>query len=137
MSRADTESLLRRCFDAFNASDHAAILASVSEEVALDIGYGPRETGRDKLRRLLAERAGHFEDRAGDLAIMTDESGVRAAAEFTLRGRYVATAPGFAPASGQSYSVPASILVEVDDGLITRASLHVDMDGLAARLAKG
>jgi len=137
MSRTATTSLLQRCFDAFNAGDHDLLLECVADDVALDLNRGRREIGKDKLRWFLALRMRHFEDRVADIAVMTDEGGGRAAAEFTLRGRYVATAEGLPPASGQTYSAPAGMFLEIDDGLITRASVQLDLDDFVARLSRG
>lgn len=107
MNRDETEALVRRFFAAFNSADHAAVLACVSDDVAHDLNQGMREIGRDKLRWYLADRASHFDERAADIAVMCDVAGIRAAAEYTLRGTYLADVEGFPAASGQRYSVAA------------------------------
>lgn len=114
MSRSETEKLLRRFFDAVNASDSAAALACLAEDVAHD-RPGGREIGHDAFRQFLAGRMRHGGETIADIAIMTDEGGGRAAAEFTRRGR---------GAIGASYSTAAGLFFEIDDGLITRVSDH-------------
>ena len=137
MNRTTTTSLLERCFQAFNANDHAVLLTSLADDVALEVNQGAREFGRERFRWFLALRTRHFNDRVSDIVIMTDESGGRAAAEFTLRGRYVATAGDLPSAAGQSYSLAVGIFLEIDDGLITRVSAHFNMAELIAQLSRG
>lgn len=124
MPEHETQALVQRYLEALNAGDHAAMLALVGEDVAHDPFDAAREIGRDKLRWRLGLAARHFDERLADIAIMTDEGGVRAAAEFTVRGKYLATAEGLPEARGQSYALPGALVFEVDEGLITRISAY-------------
>jgi steroid delta-isomerase-like uncharacterized protein len=137
MNRATVTALLKRCFEAFNANDHAVLLTCLSDDVALDINQGAREFGKERFRWFMALRARHFKDQVSDIVIMTDESGGRAAVEFTLRGRYLVTAEPLPRASGQGYSLPVGLFLEIDDGLITRVSAHFSMAELTAQLSRG
>jgi steroid delta-isomerase-like uncharacterized protein len=137
MSRADTEDLVRRFFDALNAADHEAALALVSDDVVHDPAAGERRIGADKLRWYLADHGRRFEETVADLVVMTDGSGARAAAEYTLRGAYRATAPGLPAATGQHFSISAGSFLEVEDGLIARLTTRLDAQALAAALAHG
>lgn len=137
MSRADTEDLVRRFFDALNAADHEAALALVSDDVVHDPAAGERRIGADKLRWYLADHGRRFEETVADLVVMTDGSGARAAAEYTLRGTYRATAPGLPAATGQRFSIAAGSFLEVEDGLIARLTTRLDAQALAAALARG
>ncbi|WP_048648936.1 ketosteroid isomerase-related protein [Nitratireductor soli] len=124
MPEHETQALVKRYLEALNAGDHAAMLALVGEDVAHDPFDAAREIGRDKLRWRLGLAARHFDERLADIAIMTDEGGVRAAAEFTVRGKYLAAAEGLPEAKGQSYALPGALVFEVDEGLITRISAY-------------
>src|SRR5690606_31787842 len=88
MSRAASEELIRHFFEAFNAADVHAMLACLSEDVVLVPTQQSRLIGLETLRWHLAERERHFAERAEDLAVMCDEAGLGAAAEYTLRGTY-------------------------------------------------
>jgi steroid delta-isomerase-like uncharacterized protein len=70
----------------------------------------------------------HYDEELGDIAIMVDDSGSRAAAEFTVRGSYLATAEGLPDANGQRYSLPAGIFFEIDDGLISRVTTSYNLN---------
>lgn len=127
MSQAETRTLIERYFDAFNASDYDAMEALLHEDVAHDINQGAREIGRDAFRRFNAMMSKHYREHLRDIEIMVSQSGVRAAAEFTVDGEYIATAEGMPPATGQNYSLPAGIFFEVDDGRISRVTTYYNV----------
>jgi len=66
---------------------------------------------------------------------MVSESGVRAAAEFTVDGQYIATAEGLPSANGQHYSLPAGIFFEVDDGRISRVTTYYNLKQWIAQVS--
>ena len=127
MSRERTEALIRRYFDAFNASDDNAMLALLSEDVVHDVNQGEREIGRDRFRWFLGMMARHYREEISDLVVMASEDGTRAAAEFTVRGTYQATAPGLPEADGQRYSIPSGIFFAVEDGRIARVTTYYNL----------
>lgn len=135
MNPTETRALVERYFAAFNASDHDAMAELLHEDVAHDINQGGREIGRDAFRRFNAMMARHYDETLRDIEIMVSESGVRAAAEFTVDGRYIATAEGLPKASGQAYSLPAAIFFELDDGLITRVTTHYNLKDWIAQVS--
>lgn len=136
MTGNETRALVMRFLTAFNEGDREAMLACLGEDVVHDINQGGREIGIEKFRWFVAARARHFRESIGDIAVMTDEGGTRAAAEFTLRGIYVATTDGLPPATGQQYALAAGCFFEVDDGRISRVSEHFNRAALVEQLEK-
>ena len=122
-----TRTLVRRYLDAFNASDFEVMEAVLHEDVAHDVNQGQREIGREAFRRFNAEMARHYDETLSDIVVMVDESGARAAAEFTVRGIYRDTHGDLPAATGQSYSLPAAILFEVDEEAITRVTTYYNL----------
>lgn len=110
MSEQNSAKLVQQFIDAVNARDGAKIAGLVTDDVAHDHD-GNRDIGADALRAYFAQRASANGDELADVAIMTDQSGGRAAAEFTRRGR---------AAGGASYSDAAGWFIEIDDGRISR-----------------
>ncbi|MCT8991254.1 nuclear transport factor 2 family protein [Chelativorans sp. SCAU2101] len=138
MSEEEARNLVTRALAAFNANDHEALLACLSEDVACDVPQMRREIGRDKFRWRLAALARHFRVQAADIAVMTAPGGVRAAAEFTLRGTYQATIKGWPAANGQSVQLPAGVFLDIDDeGRISRLTLCFDPGALRRALENG
>ncbi len=127
MSANETRALIERYYAAFNAADVDGMLACLSQDVVHDINQGGREIGKDKFRWFMGLMDRHYREELSDIAIMVDEGGGRAAAEFTVRGTYLATAEGLPEANGQTYSLPAGTFFEVDDGLISRVSTYYNL----------
>jgi steroid delta-isomerase-like uncharacterized protein len=134
MSERDALELVGKFVAAFNGGDHEAMLALLAEDVAHDLPGGGREIGRDAFRWFLGLQARHFRETWADVAVMVGQGGGRAAAEFTRRGTYLATAEGLPAASGQAYAAPAGLFFDIDDGRITRVSEHAGNATLAAAL---
>ena len=135
MSQSETRALIKRYFDAFNASDYQAMADCLHEDVAHDINQGGREIGREAFRQFNAQMSRNYRETLRDIEIMVSESGIRAAAEFTVDGQYLATADGLPAANGQSYSLPAGIFFEVDDGLISRVTTYYDLKDWIAQVS--
>ncbi len=111
---ADTESINHAVIEALNARDFAALAGKVDEDVAISgIGEGS-DNGRAALRDRLAHHFATFDESYGDVLVMSDALGHNVAIRVTARGR----SPG-----GDSYSKEKIILLETEDGLITRFSI--------------
>ena len=137
MQRSEAEALVKRYLDAFNKGDVDGMLACLHEDVAHDINQGGREIGREKFRWFMATMNRHYREALSDVVVMADESGRRAAAEFTVRGTYLETAEGLPQADGQSYSLPAGIFFEIDEALISRVSTYYNLADWITQVEKG
>lgn len=128
---AGAEALVRAYYDAFNRADEAAFLDLLTDDVAHDVSQGGREIGREAFARFLAHMNRCYRERIEDLVVLTEPSGTRAAAEFTVHGEYIATDPGVpegtAPARGQRYVLPAGAFFTLRDGRVARISNHYNL----------
>ena len=79
-----------------NAGDIKALLALLADLVAHDINQGPREVGRAAFRTFLERMNRCYRETLSDIAVMTDPSGTRAAAEFIVHGTYLQADDGIA-----------------------------------------
>ena len=136
MAETETRALIERYLAAFNAGDSDAMLDCLHDDVAHDINQGGREIGKEKFRWFNAGMTRHYEERLADIVVMVAPGGVRAAAEFTVHGKYLATAEGLPAANGQSYTLPAGIFFEVDDGLISRVTTYYNLQDWIAQVSK-
>lgn len=137
MSSTEADAIVRRYIEAFNLSDHEGMLACLHEDVVHDINQGGREIGKEKFRWFLGMMARHYREELADVVVMTSEDGGRAAAEFTVRGTYLATAEGLPEANGQTYSLPAGIFFEIDDGFITRVTTYYNLADWIEAVSRG
>ena len=121
------EELIRSYYAAFNAGDFAAMVALLTEDVAHDINQGERQIGRTQFRAFMSEMDQNYSERLEDIVILTEPTGRRAAAEFTVHGTYKATADGLPPATGQHYILPAGAFFEIQEARIARVTNYYSL----------
>jgi len=134
-ARAAAIATLRRYYDAFNAGDHEAMLACLSDDVAHDVNQGERQTGKEAFRQFLAHMERTYAERLEDIILVADEAGTRGAAEFIVHGQYLADDEGLPPASGQRYILPAGGFFTFENGLITRVSVYYNLADWIAQVS--
>ncbi len=135
MSQAESKRLIETYLAAFNAGDNEGMLACLSEDVVHDINQGEREIGIEKFRWFLGMMGRYYREELSDIVVMVAEGGVRAAAEFTVRGTYLATAEGLPEATGQNYTLPAGIFFEIDDEKISRVTTYYNLSDWIAQVS--
>ncbi|MEO1747785.1 MAG: ketosteroid isomerase-related protein [Pseudomonadota bacterium] len=135
MSADATYKLVQNYVNAFNASDYDTMEALLYEDVVHDINQGGREIGREAFRNFNASMARHYRETLRDIEIMVSTSGNRAAAEFTVDGTYLETAPNLPEARGQKYAISAGIFFDVDDGKISRVTTYYNVEAWKAQVA--
>ena len=68
-----------------------------------------------------------YQERLERIAIMVNDDGSRAAAEFMVHGTYKNTDEGLPPAKGQTYALPAGTFFAVEGGLVTRVTTYYNL----------
>ena len=126
-TRIETAALIRRYFDAFNAGDSETMIGCLTDDVIHDVNQGERRTGKDKFRAFNARMTHHYRERLEDIAVMVSKDGTRAAAEFNVNGKYLATDSGLPEAQGQTYRLPAGTFFAIRDGKIARVTTYYNL----------
>lgn len=119
--------LIRRYFHAFNTGDRAAFFAMLSDDVAHEINQGGTETGATAFRAFMERMDRCYREQIEDITVMADESGTRAAAEFMVRGAYLATDAGLPPAHGQTYHLAAGAFFTLENGRVARVTMYYNL----------
>lgn len=127
LTRAATESLIRRYYDAFNGHDTETMLSCLAEDVAHDVNQGVRRSGKAAFRTFCRHMTRCYREQLTDIVIMANAEGTRAAAEFNVLGTYLETDEGLPPASGQTYALPAGTFFVIRDGLIARITTYYNL----------
>ncbi len=133
--RAAAIDLIQRYFRAFNEGGRDAFLALLTEDVEHHLNQGGIETGVSAFREFMQRMDRCYAERIEDLVIMADESGTRAAAEFTVHGRYLAQDDGLPPATGQTYTLPAGAFFTLRDGRVGRVSMYYNLQDWLLQVA--
>lgn len=119
--------LIQRYYAAFNAQDMDAFLGLLTEDVVHDINQGSREIGKAAFAAFMDKMNRSYREEIVDLVVLTEPSGGRAAAEFTVLGTYLATDEGLPEAKGQTYRLPAGAFFEIRDGKVARVSNYYNL----------
>lgn len=129
------KALVERYYAAFNAGDMDAFLSLLTDDVIHDINQGSREIGKDAFRAFMERMNSRYEEELIDLAIMTNEDGTRAAAEFVVLGTYLKSDEGLPEAHGQTYRLPAGAFFELRDGKVARISNYYNLEDWIAQVS--
>ncbi|MFM7180247.1 MAG: ketosteroid isomerase-related protein [Verrucomicrobiales bacterium] len=116
--------ILQRYYDAFNRGDRETFLSLLTDDVEHYINQGDVERGHDAFRAFMENMDRWYAETIEDLVIFTSQSPDRAAAEFMVRGKYLATADGLPPATGQIYVLPAAAFFTFRDGRIASVRMY-------------
>lgn len=127
MTAAATVKLITRYYDAFDRQDIDAMLACLGSGFVHDVSQGERRKGKRLFGAFLAHMNKSYREALSNVVIMTNRDGTRAAAEFDLKGTYIATDPGLPKAKGQRYKLRVGTFFEVKGGKITRVSTHYNL----------
>lgn len=119
--------LVETYYAAFNAGDRNGFLALLAEDVVHAINQGASETGKKAFSLFLDHMDDCYSEQITDIVVLTEPTGRRVAAEFTVYGRYLKSEEGLPPATGQSYILSAGAFFTLSDGKITRISNHYNL----------
>ncbi|MFP4303338.1 ketosteroid isomerase-related protein [Rhodosalinus sp.] len=118
---------VRRYFEAFNAGDVPAMLACLDPDVEHHVNEGRVRVGKIAFAEFCAHMSHCYEERLTDMVLFEAEGGTRAAAEYVVEGRYLATDQGLPEARGQTYRLPAGSFFSLKDGRITRVVTYYNL----------
>lgn len=116
------EKLLSADYAAFNARRWDDFLALLSADVVHDLGQGRREIGLAAFASFMQRMNHCCAEQIEDRVIMVHAEGSRAAAEYTVVGRYLVTDEGLPAASGRVYRLPGGAFFDIRDGKVARVS---------------
>lgn len=114
--------LIEAYYAAFNSGDREALLEMLTDDVVHEINEGATETGKEAFRGFLKRMDRCYRERVEDLIVFTGSDPARAAAEFFIRGEYLATDEGLPAASGQTYHLRVGAFFDIRDGRIARVT---------------
>ena len=126
-SKTAAEALLRSYYATFNSGDREAMLALLTEDVVHDINQGGAEVGRGAFRAFLQRMDLSYAEQVEDLVVFANADGIRGAAEFYIRGKYLSTDEGLPPATGQAYWLRVGAFFDLRDGQVARVSNYYNL----------
>lgn len=128
MTAAATRKLIASYYAAFNRQDVDAMLECLGPSFVHEVSQGSQRKGKTSFAAFLAHMNQSYKEKLGNIVIMTNADGSRAAAEFDLRGKYLRTDPGLPKARGQAYKLRVGSFFEIRRGKIVRVSTHYNFN---------
>lgn len=120
--------IIGQYYAAFNAGDREGLLELLTDDVVHEINEGSVETGKAAFREFFGRMDRSYRETVEDLLIFTsDDTASRVAAEFFIRGKYLATDEGLPEATGQEYHLRVGAFFELRDGLISRVTNYYNL----------
>jgi steroid delta-isomerase-like uncharacterized protein len=132
--RDETESLIRRYYERFNAQDAAGMIACLSDDVVHDVNQGERRKGKALFASFMEHMNRCYREQLKDIVVMSSADGTNASAEFVVHGKYLATDEGLPPANGQTYTLSAGAFFAVKTGAITRVTTYYNLKDWMAQV---
>lgn len=114
-------------YEAFNAGDRETMFSLLTDDVVHDLNQGGTETGITAFRAFMERMDRCYRESLEDIVIFVSADGTRAAAEFNVRGKYLATDEGLPEANGQTYLIPAGAFLTLRDGKIARLTMYYNL----------
>lgn len=100
----------------------------LSDDVVHEINEGGEEVGIDVFRAFLERMDRSYEENVEDLVVFSHDNPNRAAAEFFIRGKYIATDAGLPEATGQTYHLRVGAFFEITNGKISRITNYYNLN---------
>lgn len=119
--------LIQDYYAAFNSGNRAAMLDMLDEQVVHEVNESGAETGREAFTRFLDRMDQCYQEQVEELVVFTSDDANRAAAEFFIQGRYLATDAGLPEATGQTYRLRVGAFFEARAGKITRVTNYYNL----------
>lgn len=119
--------LIESYYAAFNSGDREALLEMLADDVVHEINEGATEIGKEAFRGFLKRMDRCYKETVEDLVVFSSSDPTRAAAEFFIRGEYLATDEGLPEARGQVYHLRVGAFFEIRGGKIARVSNHYNL----------
>ena len=128
-----TQDIIKAYFEAFNRGDAEAMIALLTEDVEHHVNQGGLRKGVEAFREFCAHMEKCYREELTDMVIFA--RGDRAAAEFTVKGTYLADDEGLPPAKGQVYELPAGSFFTLREGKIARVTTYYNLADWTAQVS--
>lgn len=122
-----SKELIHRYYDAFNKGDMKTFFSLLGDDVCHDINQGERQKGKAQFQAFMEGMNAFYKETVTNLVVFEGEKAGRFAAEFTIEGTYLKSAPGLPPAKNQKYTLPVGAFFEIKSGKVARITNYYNL----------
>lgn len=128
--------IIKRYYDAFNHKRWNEFFELLTEDVIHDINQSGQEIGKKTFKDFMDRMNRCYDEQVVDLVVLVGEREDRAAAEFQIKGKYLATDEGLPPAKGQKYQLRCGAFFELKQNKIHRVTNYYNLKDWLAQVKK-
>jgi steroid delta-isomerase-like uncharacterized protein len=125
---------IHRYYESFNRGDTKTFFDLLTDDVIHDINHGKHEMGKAAFRHFMERMHRHYQEKAVEIVIFSNEKDQRAAAEFFIEGTYLSTDEGLPVARGQKYRLRCGAFFELREGKVSRVTNYYNLNDWLAQV---
>ncbi len=123
-----TADVIRRYYETFNSGDRESFLALLNDNIEHGLNQAAPEIGVSAFRQFIQRMDRCYLEQVEELEIfIAEDDPTRGAAEFAIRGTYLATDEGLPAASGQKYFLRVGAFFDVQEGKVSRITNYYNL----------
>lgn len=134
-SQSRAAAVIQKYYETFNGGNREALLDLLTEEVIHEINQGGVETGKGAFRAFLQRMDRCYREQVEDLVVFANADGTRGAAEFFIRGAYLAADEGLPPARGHTYHLRVGAFLDISKGKVARVTNYYNLADWIAQVS--
>jgi steroid delta-isomerase-like uncharacterized protein len=122
------QELIQLYYKYFNSLNWDGMLSLVANNITHEPNQSEPRFGIDKFKEFLKKMDESYEEKLTDMIFYSEATGQKFACEFVVNGKYKKGEAGLPIAHGQSYILPASAFLTVENGKITRVATNYNLE---------
>jgi steroid delta-isomerase-like uncharacterized protein len=122
------QELIQLYYKYFNSQNWDGMLSLVADNITHEPNQSEPRFGIDKFKEFLKKMDESYEEKLTDMIFYSEATGQKFACEFVVNGKYKKGEAGLPIAHGQSYILPASAFLTVENGKITRVATNYNLE---------
>jgi steroid delta-isomerase-like uncharacterized protein len=120
--------LVQQYYQYFNNKDWDGMLSLVSKNILHEPNQSEPRIGIEKFKEFLEKMDECYKEKLTDMIFYSESNGQKFACEFIVNGKYKKGEEGLPEAHGQSYILPASAFLTVENGKISRVATNYNLE---------
>lgn len=120
--------LVQQYYKYFNNQDLKGMLSMVDDNILHEPNQSASRTGINKFKEFLEKMDECYEEKLTDIIFYSEHTGRKFACEFIVNRKYKNGEEGLPEARGQSYILPASAFLTIENGKISRVATNYNLE---------
>ncbi len=120
--------LIKQYYQYFNSQNWKGMLSIVDDNILHEPNQSEPRIGIEKFKEFLQKMDECYEENLTNSIFYSESTGQKFACEFIVNGKYKKGEEGLPEAHGQSYTLPASAFLTVENGKISRVATNYNLE---------